>query len=66
MLSATQLSNKLHDRKAAEKIRSAATLLAEAGTHLGKIDPHPKRWYECNKLYHGAITWLDRWEATDE
>ena len=61
-VSADQLGRDLHERKAAEKIRHAATLLAEAGVHLGKVEPK-QRWYDCNKLYHGAIAWLDQWEA---
>jgi hypothetical protein len=61
-VSASQLAEELHGRKAAEKIREAATLLGEASAHLGKIKPPVQRWYDCNKLYHGAIDWLDQWE----
>jgi hypothetical protein len=39
--------------------------VAEEGTHLGKIEPHVPRWYDCNKLYHGAIAWLDKYESVD-
>lgn len=61
-VSAAQLADELHDRKASEKIRQAATLLAEAGMHLGNLEPQVDRRYECNQLYHDAILWLERWE----
>jgi hypothetical protein len=64
-VTAEQLRQEVGQRNAAEKIRAAATLLAEAGTVLGKLGEPKQRWYDCNKLYHGAINWLDRWEAGD-
>jgi hypothetical protein len=64
MADADELARDLHERKAVEKIRAAATLLAEAGSHLGKDEARTPvdRWYACNALYHGAIKWLDDWE----
>lgn len=44
--------------KGADKVQEAVNALAAASTLLrgGKLK---RRWYDCNKLYHGAVKLLD-------